>query len=107
MSIGVINPTIEGLTSKKVINMIFGNVVNPQANPTSSYYLPGGRSSYPPPRGLPFGGPYPIARGKTLARNYFNYVQMPQTNFRQLVMPQPAIGMPYPRLNTIWNPSQE
>ena len=29
---------------------------------------------------------------------------MPQTGFRQPVMPQPAIGMPYPGMNTIWNP---
>lgn len=32
---------------------------------------------------------------------------MPQTNFGQPVMPQPTIGMANPRLNTIWNPSQQ
>jgi len=32
---------------------------------------------------------------------------MPQTSFGQPVMPQSTYGMPYPRLNTIWNLSQQ
>lgn len=42
MAADVINPTHEGLASEQVINMIFGNVCNPQANPTGGYYSPGG-----------------------------------------------------------------
>lgn len=50
MSIGVINPINEGLASEQAINMISGNVGNPQANPTGCYYPPRGNPSYPPPR---------------------------------------------------------
>jgi len=58
------------------------------------------------PRGQPFGGPYPGARGKAPTRSYFNYIQMPQTIFGRPIMPQPIITMPYPRFNTISNTSQ-
>lgn len=44
MSTGVINPTNEGMASKQAINMISGNVDNPQANPTSHYYPHGGET---------------------------------------------------------------
>ena len=37
MSTGVINPTNEGLKFEQFINMISGNVGNPQTNPTSGY----------------------------------------------------------------------
>ena len=101
MSTGVINPTNEGLASEQAINMISGNVGNPQANPTDGYYPRGGQPSYPPPRVQPFGGPYPIVGGKSPTGNYFNYAQMPQTGFGQPIMPQPTVGMPYHGLNTI------
>lgn len=93
MSTGVINPTNEGLTSTQYINMISGNVGNPQNNPTGGYYQPGGKLACPPPGGQLFGGYYPTARGKPPIGNYLNYAQMPQTGFGQPVMPQPTVGM--------------
>jgi len=82
--------------------MVFGNSNNPQVTPTGVYYPPRGKPPYPPLVGQPIVGYVPMVGGQPFTGKYG---QIPQPSLGQPTVTQPFLGTPYPRTNTIWNPS--